>query len=327
MKTDSTRRNFLKGSVAAGLGASLFRSLEEYTLAAQEKTGAPPGTVPEGAGTVCTGTIGKVKMSRLICGGNLISGFAHSRDLIYVSPLLKHYFTDQKILETWSMCERRGINTVLLNPADERALKVYRQYRAEGGRIQLLAQIGPQKEDLVPPVKRALEAGAVGAFLHGNSGDRWTREGDVKYIGELLKIIKDHGLIAGVAGHELRTVETVEKAGLAPDFYMKTFHSTKYWSTRRPDQEAEIIDNYGVDNYWCREPEKTIRFMAGIERPWIAYKVLAAGAIRPAAGFKYALENGADYLAVGMFDFQIDEDAAALAQAYEAARTRERPWV
>jgi len=36
------------------------------------------------------GKIGRLSISRLICGGNLFSGFAHSGDLVYVSSLLKH---------------------------------------------------------------------------------------------------------------------------------------------------------------------------------------------------------------------------------------------
>jgi len=42
------------------------------------------------------GKIGNVTISRLICGGNLVSGYAHSRDLIYVSPLLKPLFHGRK---------------------------------------------------------------------------------------------------------------------------------------------------------------------------------------------------------------------------------------
>ena len=325
-KVGSSRRSFLRNSVAAGLGVSLLRSLEERALLAQASPDVRASSSPPLNSAVPSGTICKVKISRLICGGNLISGYAHSRDLLYVSPLLKHYFTDEKILETWSLCERRGVNTMLLNPANERDLALYQRHRAGGGKIQLLAQIGPEKDNLSPPIKRAKEAGAVGAYLNGNYGDRWTREGDVKRIGDLLQIVKDHGMIAGVAAHELRSIQAVEKAGLAPDFYMKTLHSTNYWSSRRPEQIAEVVDNYSTDNYWCIEPQKTISFMSELERPWIAYKVLAAGAIHPKAGFTYALQNGADFLAVGMFDFQIDEDAALFTDAFQAAQNRERQW-
>jgi len=40
------------------------------------------------SGPVPFSTIKDLKISRLLCGGNLISGFAHSRDLVYVSPLI-----------------------------------------------------------------------------------------------------------------------------------------------------------------------------------------------------------------------------------------------
>jgi hypothetical protein len=142
----------------------------------------------------------------------------------------------------------------------------------------------------------------------------------------LLSNIQALGLIAGVAGHELRTVQTVEKAGLAPDFYMKTLHDTNYWSSRRPDQTKEVIDNYATDNYWCRDPKETIAYMSEVNRPWIAYKVLAAGAIDPRAGFKHAYENGADFAAVGMFDFQIADDVAVANAVLKTTRNRDRKW-
>jgi len=322
MKSESSRRNFLKKSAATAVSLPLIRSLEEYALAGE--TPASPITSPKV--TVPVGAIGKVKISRLICGGNLISGYAHSRDLIYVSPLLKHYFTEQKIFETWATCEQHGINTMILHPANAEEAKLYEKYRAQGGRIQYLAQIGPTKDDLKTDVKRAKDAGAVGAFLLGNLGDAWTREGDVKLIGELLGIIKDHGLVAGVGGHELRTVMAVEKGGFNPDFYMKTLHDANYWSKRRPDQMKEVIDNYAIDNYWCMDPKETIAFMSEVKRPWIAYKVLAAGAIQPRAGFQHAFSNGADFAAVGMFDFQVAEDAAIVKDICQAAQSRERDW-
>lgn len=322
-----SRRKFLKKSVAAALAAPLITSVEEFTLAAAQadRLSAAPQT-PAAKATLPTGTIGKVKISRLLCGGNLISGYAHSRDLIYVSPLLKHYFTDEKILETWALCEQHGINTMIVSPADKRAVALYEQYRAHGGRIQYLAQLNATKEDLVTCVKQSRDVGAVGAFLLGNLSDAWTREGDVGRIGELIANIKSHGLIAGVAGHELRTVQEVEKAKGAPDFYMKTLHATNYWSTRRPDQMREVIDNYGIDNYWCMDPKETIAYMSELERPWIAYKVLAAGAIHPRAGFKHAFENGADFAAVGLFDFQIAEDVAITNDVVKATQNRERAW-
>ena len=35
---------------------------------------------------------------------------------------------------------------------------------------------------------------------------------------------------------------------------------------------------------------------------------MAAGAIHPREGFKYAFRSGADFICVGMFDFQVREN-------------------
>jgi len=48
--------------------------------------------------------------------------------------------------------------------------------------------------------------------------------------------------------------------------------------------------------------------MNGLEEPWIAFKVLAAGAIQSKNGFQYAFNSGADFICVGMYDFQIADD-------------------
>jgi hypothetical protein len=331
MKSSQSRRSFFKKSAAAALAAPLVASVEEFHLLAQGKqTDASPGSATgpvEPKATLPTGVIGKVKISRLICGGNLITGYAHSRDLIYVSSLLKAYFTEAKVMETWAQCEQHGINTMIVHPSDKVALDVYRKYRARGGKIQFLAQLDPPKNDLATLIHQSVDAGAVGGLLVGNYGDAWTREGDLDRIGKFVDLVKAQGMIAGVAGHELRTPMAVEKAGIKPDFYMKTFHATNYWSSRKPDQLKEVIDNYGIDNYWCLDPEGTARFFSELERPWLAYKVLAAGALHPRTGFKHAFASGADFCVVGMFDFQVAENVAIANQVLAETRNRDRAWM
>ena len=55
--------------------------------------------------------------------------------------------------------------------------------------------------------------------------------------------------------------------------------------------------------------------------------VLAAGAIRPESGFKYAFANGADFICVGMFDFQVAGNATLVTKVLRSAENRDRGWM
>ena len=57
----------------------------------------------------------------------------------------------------------------------------------------------------------------------------------------------------------------------------------------------------------------------------MTFKVLAAGAIHPRDGFKYAFENSADFIHVGMFDFQVREDAIITKNILSETIDRKRP--
>ena len=67
--------------------------------------------------------------------------------------------------------------------------------------------------------------------------------------------------------------------------------------------------------------------MGTLSEPWIAFKVLAAGAIKPEVGLSYAFRNGAEFVCLGMYDFQIVEDVNIALEALENARDRQRPWM
>jgi len=271
---------------------------------------------------VPTGKIGNLEVSRLICGGNLIAGFAHSRDLIYVSGLLKNYFTDEKIVETLRLCEDCGINSAILRTAPD-TVSIIRKYWKMGGKMQWLAQTYPKDDDVVTNTQWAIDSGASVVYIQGNIADSWVNSGRIDLFEKWFKTFQGRGLPIGMGGHELEMVKTMEEHGFPVDFYMKTLHHPNYWSYQTDEQKDRVIANHH-DNYWCRTPEETATYMEGVSKPWIAYKILAAGAIKPADGFKYAFTNGADFVCVGMFDYQVVEDSNILIDTLGNLNNRKR---
>ena len=107
--------------------------------------------------------------------------------------------------------------------------------------------------------------------------------------------------------------------------------STKKRSIRetthqRHKNREDKADFGNFDNAWCTNSDEVAAVMKDVKKAWIAFKVMAAGAISPREAFQYSFDNGADFVLAGMFDFQITEDVEITKQAL-AKVNRTRPWM
>ncbi len=282
------------------------------------------------------GRIGNLNMGRVISGSNLISLNMHARDLDYVNSLAAGYNTEERIFMTLKKCEEYGINTIVLKDHNFEQFKLSKYWDEWGGKMQWIADVITEDIDKYEELLvKHLELGASAAYLWGGASDIWYN--DVKRRGNIVKafeIMRKYKIPAGIGAHRLEPIVFCEKEGLVPDFYFKTFHHYRYWSAH-PKANRKYMEMWEAnsekheefhDNLWCENHEETAAFMREVKVPWIAFKVLAAGAIGVEEGLKYAFESGADFVCLGMFDFQVKEDAELASKAIGASKNRERPW-
>jgi hypothetical protein len=343
------RRDFLRKATALTAAGTAAFSWEEHHLLAQQAPPPPGGRAGGGrggqqpvadvAGPMPVGKLGPHSVSRLIGGHNLVGWQAHSRDLIYVSQLLRNYYTDDKVLETYKKSEESGINAYFLR-IEARSLTLAKEFKARGGKMQWIAQLVINEKDQRRDLDLALEAGAKIGYIRGLEGDRFFKAGQMDVLAKGIELAKQAGMTCGLAVHGLDCLIEAEKmGGLGADFYQKTFNSASYWSAGqpltpdpnwKPTKESLVQSEFPAgshDNLWETTPKATTDFFAKVSKPFVAYKVLAAGAISPREGFKFAFDKGADFVSVGMYDFQLKDDVNITKQLFQDKfPDRTRPW-
>jgi hypothetical protein len=273
------------------------------------------------------GRIGHLQVSRLLLGGNLLTHYTHSRDLKYVYKLAARYNTPEKILETLALAEEHGVNTLSIHTVDW-ALEILARHRRRGGIMQWIicptAPVKPDMNEYSQQVQQLIANGTDAIYLWGVHSDRLVKENKVDLIAKAVQTAKDHGALSGVGAHDLNVIKQCEQHNVGADFYIKTLHHHDYPTGPKPH---ELKGSYSeIPGYWCKDPQETVDFMKTVTKPWIAFKVMAAGAIPPASAFDYAYRSGADFLLAGMFDFEIKEDAAIAKEMIAKNTTRQRPW-
>ena len=277
-------------------------------------------------GQIPTIKIGDLEISRLIMGGNLIGGWAHARDLIYASKLVKAYHTDERIMMTMQLAEQCGINALITNPALIRVINKY--WHETGGKMKFISDCGDAK-GFLEGIRKSEAGGAAAMYCQGGTADRLTHAGKFDEIKEGIELIRSYGKPAGIGAHRIETIKACVEQGIKPDFWVKTLHHHNYWSAQVDPEKKNTVEPGFKDNMFCFKPDETIDFMDKLDEPWIAFKILAAGAIEPKDGFKYAFENGADLICVGMYDFQVVEDSNITLEALNSNTLpdRKRRWL
>jgi hypothetical protein len=235
------------------------------------------------------------QITRLICAGNPFGGYAHTGEFKFVSQLLLHYFTPEKIAETLHLCLQNGINTTLTSVLPHILEGLELSEERAGRRIQWIAQIPPDRTnggDYVKyaedHIRLAARHKAICGFIQGGQTQKMLEAGQEDLLRRFIDLMRELGITPGVCSHQPWCIEKAEELDLGAEFYMLTINKV---------------------GYQCDDPAEATRVIRSIDKPFIGFKVLGAArdAVKP--GFQHALDAGADFLAVGMFDFQVKENA------------------
>jgi len=261
--------------------------------------------------------LGSLDVSRFILGSNPFSGFAHQT--AEVGAAMKHYFTAAKIKETLRQAEAVGITT-MIGRADNHVIRVLMEYWDEGGRIQWVAQTCPGVGPSERVARMAIAGGASAVFIHGGVMDHCHAAGDFDDPLAGMKVVRDAGLPLGVAGHNPAVFAWAEE-NVELDFYM-----CSYYNSAHRDKSAELVS--GMPEWFHDDDRRAMtETIAGLGRPVIHYKVLAAGRNDPAEALAFVAGamRDTDAVCVGVFPRDNPDMVAQDVALFENAWKRRAP--
>ena len=281
-----TRRRFMRETALIGAAAAAMRA------AAGAEAGEKMPAIK----------LGKLEVSRLILGSNPFFGFAHGNPRASASEMRKFY-TEQRIMAVMDEAAEHGI-TAVWTPSYDHWIRLWNEYRKKGGKLRnWIGQpdnFGRMKEHITACAKN----GGTAVCIQGACVDRAFSQRRYDLVREWLELIKSFGLPAGIATHRPTTHLLAEQNKLPTDFYHQCM--------------------YQPENYGKRCGELALAAIRKLDKPVVAYKVLAAGRLAAKPAFTHVFQHlkRKDGICVGVFP-KDDRDQVAENAALTRELTRE----
>lgn len=261
--------------------------------------------------------LGQHAVTRLIVGGNPVYGYSHFNR--HLSKHMTDWHTPERVVELLTRCERAGVNA-WQNSYAERTLADLDRYREAGGTMHWLCLGKPDWDKSPDRIDDAAKRKPIGIAPHGALAERLHRTNKLGVLTDLLKRIRDQGVLVGLSAHNPAVIELAEEKGWDVDYYMCCL----YYLTRPRSEFAALLgkDLPLGEIYLPSDPPRMFQVIRSVKKPCLVYKVLAAGRrVNTSAEvrecFKTAISNvkPTDALIVGMYQQhgdQVGENAATV---------------
>src|SRR5262249_44498525 len=171
-------------------------------------------------------------------------------------------------------CEEVGVNT-WQNSYAPRTLEDVERYRSNGGKMNWL-MLGNSDWDKHPEkLEDAARHKPIGISPHGARNERLHRQKQPRTLTDMLKKIRDKGVLVGLSAHNPALIELAEEKGWDVDYYMCCL----YYLTRPRDEFAQVLgkDLPLGEIYLPSDPPKMFKVVQAAKKPCLVYKVFAAG--------------------------------------------------
>ena len=250
--------------------------------------------------------LGRHTVSRLIVGGNPISGNSHidaaaNRDMT-------DYFTAANVKKLLSRCESAGINT-WQSRGDRHILRLLHEYRLEGGHLHWIAQTASELSNIPAHIRTlANTAKPIAIYNHGSHTDAQWKLGKMDTVREHCKVMRDSGVLVGVGTHIPEVVDYIDGGGWDVDFYMTCLFNLSDGESFRDSDREKMLERV----------RKT-------SKPCLMFKVYGAGrhcrspeAMLDALRLAFRHAKPADAVVIGMFpkySEQVEENRRLLLEA------------
>ncbi len=232
-------------------------------------------------------------VSRFILGSNPFSGFSHQSP--ESDQEMRRFFTTARIKQTLSQAESLGVNTLIAR-TDFHVMRMLLEYWEEGGQLQWFAQTCPEVGSHEACIHRASGYGAKACHLHGGVMDNAFAQGKLDEVQPALDLIRERGMLAGIAAHNHRVIEWAEEH-LDLDYYLCC-----YYNPTNRDANPEHVPGQ-TEFYLEEDRRKMTDLIPRLSRPVVHYKIMAAGRNDPREAFAFAASKmrANDAVCVGIY--------------------------
>ena len=290
-----------RGTAAGGVDRREFLASALCASGVAACAGTDAGGSSRGA-LLPTIPLGGYRVTRLILGGNPIYGYSHF-NRIY-SQHLREYHTPERVVALVRHAVRCGINT-WQNSYTERTVADVLRCREEGIEFNWLLLGKPDWYGRPEIIQKAASYRPIGIAPHGALAERLRREGRLNELRDMLKRIRDQGVLVGLSCHNPELIDLAEHEGWDVDYYMCAL----YYLTRPREEFRRILGEVPLGEiYLPSDRLRALKTVQAAQKPCLVYKVLAAGRLNLSpTGVRRALHDTLsaikpiDAMIVGMF--------------------------